>query len=110
MEEYEQQVQRKKQSQTKWYQQNKERLNTKAKQYYADNKARLKKESLQFVACPLCKTCVKKSGLSHHKRTQKGAELKAMPPFGCAQGVEPFEESLARNSKIVSNFQKPNSF
>ena len=78
MDEYEQQVQRKKQSQTKWYQQNKERLNAKAKQYYADNKQRLKKESVQFVACPLCKTCVRKPGLSHHKRTQKCKEFRAM--------------------------------
>ena len=78
MEEYDQQVQRKKKSQRKWHQQNEDRLNTKGKQYYADNKARLKKESLQPVQCPLCNTCVKKSSLSHHKRTEKCKELRAM--------------------------------
>ena len=78
MAEYEEQVKRKKVYQTEWYQQNKERLNAKSKQYYVDNKARLKKESLQFVCCPLCGTCVRKSGLSHHKRTQKCKELRAL--------------------------------
>jgi hypothetical protein len=78
MEEYDEQIKRKKVYQTEWYQQNKERLNAKGKQYYADNKARLKKESLQFLCCPLCGTCVRKSGLSHHKRTQKCKELRAM--------------------------------
>lgn len=78
MDEYKEQVKRKKAKQTEWYQKNKERLNTKAQQYYVDNKARLKKQSLQFVCCPLCGTCVRKSSLSHHKRTQKCAELKAM--------------------------------
>lgn len=78
MDEYEEQIKRKKAYQTEWYQQNKERLNAKAKQYYVDNKARLKKESLQFLCCPLCGTCVRKSGLSHHKRTEKCKELRAI--------------------------------
>lgn len=78
MDEYEEQLKRKKQSQTEWYQKNKERLNIKAQQYYVDNKARLKKESLQFVCCPLCGTCVRKGSLSHHKRTEKCKELRAI--------------------------------
>jgi len=78
MDEYKEQVKRKKQSQTEWYQKNKERLNIKAQQYYVDNKARLKKESVQLVCCPLCGTCVRKSGLSHHKRTEKCKELRAL--------------------------------
>ena len=78
MDEYEEQVQRKKQSQTEWYQKNKERLKAKSQQYYVDNKARIKKDSLQFVCCPLCGTCVRKSGLSHHKRTEKCKELRAL--------------------------------
>jgi hypothetical protein len=78
MDEYEEQIKRKKVYQTEWYQQNKERLNTKAQQYYVDNKARLKKESVQLVCCPLCGTCVRKGSLSHHKRTEKCKELRAM--------------------------------
>jgi len=61
-----------------WYQKNKERVNNKAKQYYADNKPRLKQESLRFVCCPLCGTCVRKGSLSHHKRTEKCKELRAL--------------------------------
>ena len=57
---------------------NKERLNTKGKEYYTNNKDRLKKQSLELLQCPLCGTCLRKSSLSHHKRTKKCKELKAM--------------------------------
>jgi len=78
MEEYEQQVQRKKNYCKQYYIDNKERLNTKGKEYYSNNKDRLKKESLEVVQCPLCGTCLRKSSLSHHKRTEKCKELRAM--------------------------------
>jgi hypothetical protein len=71
-------IQRKKNYCKQYYIDNKERLNTKGKEYYTNNKDRLKKESLEVVQCPLCGTCLRKSSLSHHKRTEKCKELRAM--------------------------------
>jgi len=78
MDEYKQQQQRKKEQQQKWYTDNRERLNAKAKAYYADNKQTIYNKSQELTACPMCGTCVKRSGLSHHKHTAKCKELHAM--------------------------------
>ncbi len=72
------QQQRKKEQQQKWYKENRERLNAKAKAYYADNKQTIYNKSQEYTHCPLCRTCVKRSGLSHHKQTAKCKELHAM--------------------------------
>ena len=67
---------RKKESQKKWYTANQERINNKSKQYYVDNKPHLKKQSLEIVQCPLCKTPVRRGSLFHHKQTQKCIDLR----------------------------------
>ncbi len=75
---YQEQIARKKESEKKWYQKNKERLCAKGSKYYADNKERLKKESIVLVQCEYCRTCVRKSSLSHHKNTKKCKELREL--------------------------------
>jgi len=76
---------RDKDKQKEWYQKNKERINAKAKKHYADNKDKLKKESLEIIQCPLCATAIRRSSLSHHKKTQKCKHLRDIRVATCQE-------------------------